>query len=64
MNLDRKTNQILKHADLYQVDPHFRYMVDNTVTIDLESKYVSAREVDAIYGNIAVDEAERKAHGA
>jgi hypothetical protein len=64
MNLDRKTNQILKHADLYGVDSEFRKMVDNTVTLTLEMKYTSARAIDDVYGTIAVDDAERGAHGA
>jgi hypothetical protein len=64
MDIDRKTNQILKHADLYGSDTHFRNMVDNTVTLTLEMKYTSARAVDARYGNVTVDDAERAAHGA
>ena len=64
MDIDRKTNQILKHADLYGSDIYFRNMVDNTVTLTLEMKYTSARAVDARYGNVTVDDAERAAHGA
>jgi hypothetical protein len=64
MNIDRKTNQILKHADLYGSDSDFRKMVDNTVTLTLEQKYASARVMDDTYGTVAVDDAERGAHGA
>jgi hypothetical protein len=31
---ERKANFILKHADLYEVDFWFRWMVDNTTYID------------------------------
>ena len=30
MEIDRKTNLILKHGDIYQSDPIFKMMVDNT----------------------------------
>lgn len=31
----RKANFILKHADLYETDRWFRWMVDNTVYIEV-----------------------------
>lgn len=61
---DRRTNHILKHEGMYRAFPIFQKMVDSTVYISTEEKQRSARIVDGVYGTVAVDEAERTAHGA
>lgn len=54
MEIDRKTNLILKHSDIYQSDPIFKMMVDNTQFLVLGDIYSSARYVDDFYGTECV----------
>lgn len=64
MDIDRRTNLILKHESEYRAFPMFQKMVDNTIYISLEDKYKSAIHVDARYGTELVNATEREAHGA
>jgi hypothetical protein len=64
MEIDRKTNLILKHTDIYETDPNYKMMVDNTQFLDAESVYRSFNFVDSFYGSVKVDEAERDSHGS
>jgi hypothetical protein len=47
---ERRSNQIVKHADIYGSDPNFKMMVDNTVYLSQEQREKSALYVDDVYG--------------
>lgn len=64
MEIDRKTNLILKHRDIYQADPIFKMMVDNTQFLALGDIYSSARYVDDFYGTERVRQADDRAYGS
>ena len=58
MEIDRKTNLILKHGDIYQADPNYKMMVDNTQFLDLGDIYHSFIYVDDFYGTERVRQAD------
>jgi len=47
---EARANQILRNADLYESDPIFRSMVDNTVYLSVEEKVKSQLVVDNRFG--------------
>lgn len=47
---ERKANEILKHSELYNSDPVFKQMLDNTVYLTQEEKEKSISTIDLAYG--------------
>ena len=61
MEIDRKTNLILKNSEIYRAFPMFQKMVDNTIFLSPEAKHASDRYVDEYYGTELVRESVRGA---
>lgn len=48
--MERRANQIMRHADVYDRDPNFKMMVDKTVYLSQEEREKSVLYVDDVYG--------------
>ena len=57
-DLARQADHILRNFALYQDDPIYRGMIDNTVYVTPEQREGSALIVDEVYGSIAVQRAD------